>query len=337
MDKTIGITEKGFEDYYDHLIPSVARISLTRSTFSSVLSRPNLFSFVAQKIGLQPVKHFIVEENNVDDLIEMNRSSAFLLYVDKSVHNGAGKRLFPRNELVESSEQSQLLKQISGNLIAKFVDTVVDSGAGSSSLSTTYFRIGLKEYWVETKGSGWQSNYSPHSQCRLLPEAEVEQLWSKQRELISAAKSKLDKLPLLSIDFLREIDTGEVFVNDFNLSPQLHQTPIVDVLPPQECWDQISAYISEHIDLIYDYVLVSFELPPEMRASDFILSKASQLRYLPSGSFWQCIEDESIWKYLHGEQDSERFFWRQKKTYSQAGVNQLNRKNIFTGRTYRLC
>jgi hypothetical protein len=329
----IGITHKNFLDYYDQHITSIAQTSLTRSTYSNILSRPNLLSFLQLKLKLKPVSHYRLTEESLDKTIESGRTQPFIAYYDEEVHNGAGKRLFHAQELVESPQQALMLKQLAGTFICEFVPTTADSL--SQSISTTYFKIGDLTYWVEYRGDGWSSSYATNFTTRILSQAELEANWSAQVATIAAAEPILGKIPMLSIDFLKDINTGEIFASDFNLSPRIGETAIAQVLSSADCWAQISGYTATHLDRIYDYLLIAHELPSHVLADGFVLKDLVQLRYIPSGSFWLCLEDNTLWKYLHGETDASRYFWRQKTSSGQAIANQLDRKHIFKGRSYR--
>jgi hypothetical protein len=329
----VGLTHKNFSDYYDQHIPAIAAISLTRSTYSSILSRPNLLSFLQLKLKLKPVPHYRLAEDQIDKILDANRTQPFIAYYDEEVHNGAGKRLFHPQELTESPTQALSLKQLADTFIAEFIPTT--RNILTSSISTSYFRIGNRTYWVEYRGDNWQSSYSANYTTRVLSQAEVEHFWSTQAEAIAQAEAVLSKLPMVSIDFLQDVRTDEIFATDFNLAPRIGETAIADVLSSGDCWAEISEYTATHLDKLYDYLLVAHALPPEALLDDFVLKDLVQLRYAPAGSFWRCIEDNSIWKYIHGQKDSERYFLRQKASYGQAGANQLDRKAVFQGRSYR--
>lgn len=330
--RQIGLTHKDFNDYYDAHVPAIAAISLVRSTYSAILSRPNLLSFLHLKLQLQPVAHYRLSEDNIDKVIDPTRKRPFIAYYDEQVHNGAGKRLFHPQELAQAPFQALMLKQLAGVFICEFIPTTPSFG---SSVSTSYFKIGNLSYWVEYRGDDWSSSYSTSYSTRILSQSEIDRDWSAQMVAIAAAERVSGKIPMLSIDFLRDIETGEVFASDFNLAPRIGETAIARVLSGEDCWTAISEYTAAHLDRLYDYLLVATQLPPEALADEFVLKDLVQLRYIPSGSFWRCVEDNTLWKYLHGETDASRFFWLQKTTSGRAGVSRLDRKDIFKGRSYR--
>lgn len=333
MKANIGIADRAFIDYYDACIPSRADISLSRSVYSHILSRPNLFSFLAHKLKLTPVPSFRLDDRHIDKLLDSTHLQPWVAYYDEQVHSGAGMRLILPSELVDSPTQAQSLKMLDDTFVADFIPTTTDFNSGS--VATTYFKIGKLEYWVEYCSDTWQSSYPVAGTTRVLPQAEVDAYWPEQAGAIAKARGTLAKIPILSIDFLRDIRDDKVYACDFNLAPRIGDTAIANVLNGADCWAEISRYINEHIESIYDYLLVANTLPAEFTAPGFALDRLTQLRYLPAGTFWQCREDKTIWKYLQGEKDSERFFWKQKTSYGQAGIDRLDRKEIFNGRTYR--
>lgn len=330
----INLTDLSFSDYYDAAVPTIADVSLRRSNSSSILSRPNLLNFLKSKLGLNPVNGYRLNDSNVDTAIAPGRDLPLIIYYDEEVHNGAGKRLFHPNELRDTPNQAQALKQLIGSFVVDFIPTT--SSPIASSISTTYFRIGDRSYWVEYRGVGWASNYATSFTTRLLDDREINKEWSAQVTALDRVKPTLAKMPISSIDFLRDLRTGEVYASDLNLAPQIGNTAIAQVLSGRDCWEEISRYTADNLEIIYDYLLVSNVLPEWMQKPDFRLTELVELRYLPPGSYWQCVEDGSYWKYLHGLRDTDRYFWRQKTSHAAAGMNQLQRGDILKGRSYRL-
>lgn len=330
----INLIDTNCFDYYDRVVPSIADISLRRSNSSSILSRPNLLNFLKSKLGLNPVNGYRLNDSNMDTAIDPQKELPFILYYDEEVHNGAGKRLFHSSELRDAPNQAQALKQLIGSFVIDFIPTT--SSPIESSISTTYFWVGNKSYWVEYQGAGWASSYATSFTTRLLDDREIKKEWSEQVEAIDRSRSILAKIPIGSIDFLRDARSGEVFASDFNLAPHIGNTAIAQVLSAEDCWHEIDSYTQANLEIIYDYLLVSSVLPSWMQKLEFRLTKLVELRYLPPGSYWQCIEDGSYWKYLHGLRDSDRYFWRQKTSHGGAGMNQLHRGDVFNGRSYRL-
>lgn len=330
----INLTDLNFNDYYDAQIPAIADISLRRSTSSSILSRPNLINFLKSKLGLNPVNGYRLDDSNIDSAIDPNKDQPFILYYDEEIHNGAGKRLFHPAELRDAPNQAAALKRLVGTFVVDFIPTTEDPIR--SAISTTYFKIGNRSYWVEYRGFGWTSNYATSFTTRLLDRQEIAAEWSEQVIRLDRAHSVLAKVPIGSIDFLRDNRSGQVFASDFNFAPQIGNTAIAQILSPEDCWQEISSYTQDNLEIIYDYLLVAHTIPEWMQEPGFRLTKLVQLRYLPPGSYWQCVEDGTYWKYLHGLRDSDRYFWRQKTSHAGAGVNQLQRGNIFIGRSYRL-
>lgn len=329
---SLNLFDRSFIDYYDEFAPVAADFSLARSIYSSILSRPNQLSFFKNKLKLNPAIGYRVTDENVDRLL--GAATAFVAYYDEEVHNGAGKKLCFDAELRDAPNQPAALKQLIGMFVTEFVPTTLDPF--KESISTSYVRIGNREYWVEYRSRGWTSNHTAGFTTRLLSDREVAQDWQAQVEAIAASRTTLAKAPLLSIDFLADIQSSEVFALDLNLAPKIGQTAIAEVLSGADCWAEISRYVAENLENLYDYLLIANEVPAWVQAPDFRLTKLVQLRYLPAGTCWQCIEDGSYWKYLHGQKDSQRYFWRLKTSSGRAGVSQLDRNQIFNGRSYRV-
>jgi hypothetical protein len=331
--QNIGLTNRNFYDYYDRYSAQEPTVSLSRSIYSRILSRPNLLNFLKTKLSISTVEHYRLTEETIGKAIDSTDKS-FIAYYDEEVHNGAGKRLFHPREILNSPSEDLLLKQLAGVFIAEFVPT--SENPLQTSISTSYFSIGGKSYWVEYKGDGWQSNYSPNSTSRILSTAEVDREWTAQAEAIESSTSVLARIPIFSIDFLCDFNTKKIVASDLNLSPRIGDSAIAQVLSGEKCWNLISTYLFENIEIIYDYLLVAHSLPPEALSEDFSIDSPAQLRYLPPGTFWECLQDRSLWKYLHGETDADRYFLRQKSSPAKGHLDKLERKNIFNKRSYRL-
>lgn len=252
-----------------------------RDSNDRIMDRAAAFT-IFDRIGLTPPPHAWAAVVNKSAAIDLGRYHPTIVYLDPCTHNGAGKIFLQPGRIGEFIDRLGWGDRL---LCSRFIPTTSDG----KSVSHTYLRIADREYWLESTGSDWRSNYSFDSKWREIDLPD----WLTPAAEILAKKTKLRYYPVLSVDFIRDL-AGNVYAIDLNTAPVVEEYGLN--LDPETLARELRGYIVEHLDTTPDYCLKATSIPLDRTSR--ILERPIGLMHIPFGAILSCHQTQERFEHI---------------------------------------
>lgn len=210
-----------FRDYYDHWFDNDGRIFERYSTGG--FNRREMLVYL-KSLGIQTPLFGTVTElysaivspdrGNKRVLHEIAAANEAVVYLDPMAHRGEGKVKLSLAEAIE---------QYPGHFATEFIPRLHGKTRSFRHLQVGHFGF----YLIYTSDDKWRSNCGSQIDIEVLME-------------LVGYHPKI-QAPLFAIDF---VAGDKMYAVDFNISPQVRQTGVEDILTPREAAEAIKRAIN---------------------------------------------------------------------------------------------
>lgn len=267
----ISIITDRLQNYDRYLVDRDPDYLWYRDSNDRLMDRAAAFT-IFDRIGLQPPPHTWISIPTKEEAIDLNRLHPTIVYLDPCVHAGAGKIY------IHPGTMPAFLGRLGWGdklLCSQFRAT----STTPTAISYTYLRVADREYWLESTGGDWRSNYAPDSKWRQIDCPD----WLSDAAAILVKRTKLRFYPVMSIDFIRDLE-GNVYAIDLNTAPVIESYGLQ--LDPESTARLLLNYITDNLDLTPDYCIKALAVP----VGGQILNTPKGLMHIPFGVVLTCLE-----------------------------------------------
>lgn len=219
MPDTKVILYSDFTDYYDHRLLNVSTPRPENTVTWQRLADKPTFPKWSQFQILQDLGYKVPTNGALFCTPNLQTCNQIVVYLDPYSHRGQGKELLhPANAVANNM----------GNLFcSEYIPTTQENTKYFHQNPTSYrvLKFGIQGYYIFQYTSNtdkWRSNVG-EVEIKLLTKADdvlLKELMPKYHR-----KPILHELsPLIAIDIVKNINTGEYYAIDFNTAPQLKYT-----------------------------------------------------------------------------------------------------------------